>query len=196
MSKTLVTAGIVAYGGADEVARAARSLAEHTRGVRLKLMIFDNDSPDGAGAELEKTEFAPNVQVLRSERNLGFGTAHNRIFRALNAAALDDLAKDGPGEGLSKYHVVVNPDITLDGDTITAMCEWMDAHPDVVMAGPRLLFPDGREQHTAKRSPSFMGLLARQFGFLPLKKFEEHYLMLDEDLSGPTDVEFCSGCFL
>ena len=28
-----------------------------------------------------------------------------------------------------------------------------------------------------------------------LKKTEEHYLMLDEDLTVPREIEFCTGCF-
>ena len=57
-NKTLVTAGIVAYGGAEEVAQAAISVAEHTQGVDLRLMILDNASPDGAGNQLQKMQFS------------------------------------------------------------------------------------------------------------------------------------------
>ena len=95
----------------------------------------------------------------------------------------------------SVYHFVVNPDITLDDDAVSKLCAWMDAHPDVVMATPRLLFPDGAEQYTAKRRPSFLALLARQVPLPFLKGVERHYLMQDEDLSRPQEIEFCTGCF-
>lgn len=183
MEKTQVTAGIVAYGGAQEVLAAARSLAEHTQGVDLRLMVLDNASPDGAGKELASAELPQNVRVECSKANLGFGKGHNRIFRRLAA------------ESPSRYHAVVNPDITVDADVLTALCRWMDEHPDVAMVTPRLLFPDGREQYTAKRFPSLLALLSRQVPLPFLKGVERHYLMLDEDLSKPTDVQFCSGCF-
>lgn len=183
MERTQVTAGIVAYGGADEVAAAARSVAQHTQGADLRLVVLDNASPDGAGKALAAMDWPENVQVECSDKNLGFGQGHNRIFRKLNS------------DGLSQYHAVINPDITLDSDAITAICGWMDQHPDVAMVTPRLLFPDGREQQTPKRFPSLVALAARQLRLPFLKKAEEHYLMLDEDLSQPTDVGFCSGCF-
>lgn len=181
--QTLVTAGIVAYGGAEEVVQAAQSVAQHTKGVQLELMVLDNASPDNTKKKLEKIIFDSNIKVRYSKENLGFGKAHNLIFNLLN--------KDVQ----SKYHVVINPDITLDCDAISEICSWMDNHPDVAMVTPRLMFPDGKEQQTAKRYPSFMALLARQLSVPALKKVEEHYLMLDEDLTKPVDVQFCSGCF-
>ena len=181
--ETLVTAGIVAYNGAAEVAQAAHSVARHTHGVRLRMMVLDNASPDGAGKKLRKMSMPENVQVVCSEKNIGFGQGHNRIFAELNR------------DGLSRNHVVINPDITLDCDAITRICAWMDSHPDVAMVTPRLLYPDGREQHTPKRCPTLLALLARQLELPFLRKAERDYLVLDEDLSGPTDVQFCSGCF-
>ena len=182
-NRTIVTAGIVAYGSAQEVAQAACSVAEHTKDVCLKLMVLDNASPDGTADYLRRTKFPQNVQLKCSKENLGFGKAHNLIFQSLNQTEQ------------SKYHAVINPDITLDSDAISEICRWMDEHPDVVMVTPRLLFPDGREQQTAKLYPSFMALLSRQLPLPFLKKVEQHYLMLDEDLTKPTDVQFCSGCF-
>lgn len=117
--------------------------------------------------------------MVRLPENVGFGSGHNTVLPQLD----------------SVYHFVVNPDITLDDDAVSKLCAWMDAHPDVVMATPRLLFPDGAEQYTAKRRPSFLALLARQIPLPFLKGVERHYLMQDEDLSRPQEIEFCTGCF-
>ena len=42
---------------------------------------------------------------------------------------------------------------------------------------------------------SFLALLARQVPLPFLKGVERHYLMQDEDLSCPQEIEFCTGCF-
>ena len=52
-----------------------------------------------------------------------------------------------------------------------------------------------QEQYTAKRRPTFAALLARQLPLPFLKGVERHYLMLDEDLSIPREIDFCTGCF-
>ncbi len=173
------SASVVMYGGADEAHRCLDSLSAHTAADGFVVYLVDNASPDGALASLQKLGLPPCVQLLPQAKNRGFGAGHNVVLPLLN----------------SEYHAVVNPDILLENDALAAMADYMDAHPDVVMTTPRLLFPDGQPQYIAKRRPALLPLLSRQLGFSFLKKYETHYLMLDEDLSQPTDVEFCSGSF-
>lgn len=179
MPKTKVSACIVAYNGFEEVKKAVDSILAFTEGVDLKLYLVDNASPDGTGAQLAAHDFGPQVEVLCLPANVGFGAGHNAVLPKL----------------CSRYHFVINPDIVLQTDAISALCDWMDAHPEAVMTTPRLQFPDGREQYTAKRAPTFRAILARQLPLPFLKKAEQHYLMLDEDLAQPQEIAFCTGCF-
>ena len=179
MDKARVSACIVVYNGAEESAQAARSLLEFTKGAELELYLVDNASPDGAGEALERMNWPENVHIVRLEKNVGFGPGHNAVLPMLT----------------SEYHFVVNPDITLCEDSLTALCAWMDEHPDVVMATPQLKYPSGEAQYTAKRRPTFLALCARQLPLPFLKNVERHYLMLDEDLTQTQDIDFCTGCF-
>ncbi|MGD9560139.1 MAG: glycosyltransferase family 2 protein [Oscillospiraceae bacterium] len=172
------SASVVMYGGAEEVHRCLCSLAQQTKGG-LALYLVDNASPDGALGAVRALGLPAGTTVLEMEKNRGYGAGHNAVLPLLQ----------------SRYHVVSNPDIVLKQDAIGAMAAYMDAHPDVAITCPKLRFPDGREQHIAKRRPALLSLLARQTQLGFLKKYEVHYLMLDEDLSQPTDVEFCSGSF-
>ncbi len=70
--------------------------------------------------------------MLHLPENVGFGAGHNAVLPLLE----------------SKYHAVVNPDITLDEDAVSKLCAFLDEHPDAVMATPQLLFPDGTPQYT------------------------------------------------
>lgn len=174
-----ITACIVSYGGYEEVLRAAESLLEHTREDFL-LYIVDNNSPDGTGEQLEQANLGPRCKVIRNGENLGFGKGHNTVIPFLE----------------SEYHFVVNPDIVIHSDVLGAMADWMDENPDVVMSTPYITFPDGRPQILPKRACNVMGLLSRQLpDCKPLKKFGDHYAMLDEDLSKVTDIQFCTGSF-
>lgn len=179
MSKIKVSAAIVSYNGFEEVAQAASSVLAFSQGVELDLFIIDNCSPDGTGQRLLESELAQKAKIIALNKNLGFGTGHNMVLSKID----------------SEYHAVINPDITLSEETLLKICEYMQNNPKVAIVTPRLMFPTGIEQHTAKRRPSFMGLLARQVPVPFLKDTERHYLMLDEDLTKPCEVEFCSGCF-
>ena len=180
MQKQKVTASIVTYGGFEEAADAARSLLHCTKGVDLTLYMVDNASPDGTGEKLIETfGKTPGVELLCLEENLGFGGGHNAVLERLD----------------SVYHVVANPDILLQSDAISALCSYLDSHPEVVMVTPRLFFPDGREQYVPRRRPNVMALLSRQLPLRFLKKYEDHYLMRDEDLTLEQEIGFCTGCF-
>lgn len=173
------SAAVVMYGGAQEVHECLQSLVAKTPKGSCQFFLVDNASPGGELQQLEKLGIPQEVQSLPQSENWGFGRAHNLVLPLLQ----------------SKYHAVVNPDIVLTSDALTEMADWMDAHPDVAITTPNLVFPDGRVQNIAKRRPAVLPLLARQLNWGFLKKYEQHYLMLDEDLTKSIDVEFCSGSF-
>lgn len=173
-----ISACIVSYNGFDEVCTAVRSILAQCKGADLTLYLVDNASPDGTGEKLAAEDFGPCVQAICLPENKGFGAGHNAVLPLLD----------------SDYHFVINPDITLREPVMENICAWLDEHPEAVMATPRMFFPDGREQILPKRKPNVLGLLARQ-GVPGLKKFGDRYAMLDEDLSKPTPIEFCTGSF-
>lgn len=172
-----VSASVVLYGGAAAARRLLDSFAACEGSTQLYLV--DNASPHDTLGTLEAGGLPPNTKTLRMPKNRGFGAGHNAVLPLLT----------------SRYHAVVNPDIVLPDDAVSQIAAWMDAHPDVVIATPRLLFPDGHPQYTAKRRPAVLPLIARQLRLKSLKKHEDHYLMLDENLNELQDVEFCSGSF-
>ncbi len=174
-----LSATVVMYGNPEETHACLVSLAQHTQAADFVVYLVDNNSPDNAMEKIIEMGLPACVVPLPQKENKGFGTGHNQVLPLLE----------------SEYHAVVNPDILLREDALQAMVEWMQAHPDVAITTPHLVFPDGRQQNIAKRKPALLPLLARQLHVSFLKKYEDHYLMLDEDLSKPTDVEFCSGCF-
>ena len=106
MEKTKVSACIVTYGGYEEAVKAAQSLLQHTKETELSLYLVDNASPDGTGERLLQARWGPRVQVLPLPENVGFGAGHNAVLPLLE----------------SKYHAVVNPDITLDEDAVSKLC--------------------------------------------------------------------------
>ncbi len=178
MEPYTVSASIVLYNGFDEARSCIQSVLDKTVGTPLQLFLIDNASPDGSGKALQE-HFGKSAEVILNPKNLGYGKGHNACLQRLN----------------SKYHAVINPDITLCEDTLSVLCRYLEEHPDVAMVTPQLRFPNGRIQQIAKRTPNVLALLARQVRLRWLKKYENYYLMLDRDLSKPQDIQFCSGCF-
>lgn len=182
-----LSACIVVYNGYDEALKAAQTVLHCTRRYPVTLYLVDNASPDGSG-KLEQAvadgllAAGPGQQVVvhcRTE-NGGFGTGHNMILPELD----------------SDFHFILNPDIQLTADTLSDLADWMAAHPDAVMARPSLVFPDGKPQQLPLRRCALRPMLYRQLPRLSFWKGQnDHYLMLDEDLTRPIEIEFCTGSF-
>lgn len=177
MAKPRVSACIVNYRCLEKTRVAVRTMLEQTAGVELTVYVVDNASGDDALGRL-KAEF-PQIVTVQNPKNGGFGYGHN--------AVLDMLDSD--------YHCVVNPDITFDRDTISTLCAYLDAHPDVGIVTPEIRFPNGEIQVIGKRNPTFWALFGRHLFREKLKGVVEHYQMLDEDLTRPIDIQFATGCF-
>ncbi len=171
-----VSAAIVTYNSKDKIGTAIASVKMNTKSVKYKLYVIDNGSTDGTKAAVKSAD--SETEFIQNGANIGFGKAHNR------AIALID----------SKYHVIINPDIVLNSDAIGQITEYMDANPDVVMAVPKIIFPDGSEQKLPKLKPKFIYLLARRTKLF--KKKSKEYILDDREITEPIEVDQCTGCFM
>ena len=179
MSDKLLSIAIVTYNSSDEICGALKSIIDSTNKIEYELYVVDNASSDGT-AQLVRDTF-PSVNVIETGDNRGFGFAHNKM-----------LATE------CKYHAVVNPDIIIDSEVFSELVDYLETHPEAVAATPRILNPDGSEQHLPKKQPTakYM-LLGRLSRYLPfLKPVREEYTMAKTQFSEPTEIEFCTGCFM
>lgn len=153
------------------------SLLEFTA-ADFELYIVDNSSTDGTPEFIEQNY--PELELIRNTGNAGFGAGHNLIRDRLD----------------SEYHVVINPDIILHDDAISALADYLEEHEDVGMLAPRICYPDGRTQILGKRDPKLKYLIASRLrnDENPGKLLRE-YAMLDADYSKPFEIENASGCF-
>lgn len=170
---------VVTYNSEDEISNVLGSVIENTKKIEYKITVIDNASSDGT-VELVKRDF-PEVEVIETGENRGFGAGHNKM-----------LASD------SEYHAVLNPDITLNGDTLSGLVNYLEANPEVAMVTPKILNPDGTEQHLPKLKPTrrymLLGRLSRYIkAFAPVR---EEYTRSLESITEPTEIEFCTGCFM
>lgn len=177
-SDFFISASVVTYNDREEALAACRSLLEHTKKYPLKLYVIDNASADGTPDALERLD---GVTVLRNEKNVGFGAAHNKVLNL----------------PLGQIHFCVNPDILLSDDILSEMTDRLLADADTVMAMPRIFGADGREQFLPKEVPTFSRLF---FGRLaPLggvfRRIRDAYTWVGKDVSETCDIDFCSGCF-
>ena len=170
-----ISGSIVVYNKPDDAYKTVESVLKNTDS-NFSLYVIDNASPENINRML-KQHFDTNYIDL--DENVGFGRGHNQVLDVID----------------SKYHFIINPDILVNENTINNLCDFMDTHPDVSIACPKVLHPDGTVQYIAKRRPSLMALVSRRIHLPFLKKIEDKYLAKEMDQDADFEVDFCTGCF-
>jgi len=89
--------------------------------------VVDNNSKDGSQEILQSFS---NIHYLQTGENIGYGRGINRGVAAT--------------EG--KYVCVMNTDVILNREALVRLWEFLEEHPEVGIAAPRLKYKDGREQ--------------------------------------------------
>jgi GT2 family glycosyltransferase len=109
---------------------------ESLAGVDAEIVVLDNASEDGS-AQAVRQRF-PEVRVIAQDFRAGFGANHNTVIRGTSG----------------RYVYVLNEDTTSDDWGLDQIVGYLDAHPRVAALGPRLVYPEGRQQASAWRFPT------------------------------------------
>lgn len=123
------------------------------------------------------------IEYIATEKNIGFGSAHNLI--------LDKIRED------STFHLVLNPDVSFKETVIPNLISELIKDEEIVMIAPKVLFLNGDHQYSCRRYPSVIELIVRRFYFLKpvFKKIIHKGEYREKDLSKPFFAEYLTGCF-
>ncbi len=150
-------------------------------GRTLDIWVVDNASADGS-PDMVRESF-PGVHLLANADNRGFAAANNQ---AIPVSA-------------GRYVLLINSDAEVVGDALTILLDYMDAHPDVGVAGPQLRYGDGRPQPSRRRFPTpFTGFVESTLlqQWFPRNRWLSRYYMLDCPDGVETDVDWLVGAAL
>jgi N-acetylglucosaminyl-diphospho-decaprenol L-rhamnosyltransferase len=122
------------------------STLSHATDRAVTVIMADNGSTDGAPEEAVLRY--PNVRLLRTGANLGYGTAVNH--------AVARYLSDEEFEGDPEYFIVANPDVLWGPDSIDALLEAAARWPRAGALGPLIRDPDGSVYPSARHQPSLI----------------------------------------
>jgi GT2 family glycosyltransferase len=161
---------------------------------KVKLLVVDNGPDFNCMVILENllNEFNWQAQqistrLISGHGNIGFGAGHNLAFSQTST---------------TDFHLILNPDVILNPNSIQEAIAFMSAHQDVGLIAPYIIGPDGLQQFLCKRYPSVFDLILR--GFAPpvvrqlFHKRLEIYEMRDvcHQDQPVLDIPLISGCFM
>jgi N-acetylglucosaminyl-diphospho-decaprenol L-rhamnosyltransferase len=99
----------------------------------IEIVVLDNATGDDLISSVRKR--FPDVRILEQSHKAGFGANQNTIVRATSG----------------RYVFVLNPDTRVLPGAIDALANYLDAHPQVAVAGPLIRGFDGKQQGSAWR---------------------------------------------
>jgi N-acetylglucosaminyl-diphospho-decaprenol L-rhamnosyltransferase len=129
----------VTYSPGPHLGRFLGSLS-HATDRPVSVIMADNGSTDGAPEEA--LESYPNVRLMRTGANLGYGTAVNRAVAEIGAEA--------------EFFVVANPDVQWGAGCIDVLLEAAGRWPQAGALGPLIHDPDGSIYPSARHLPSLI----------------------------------------
>jgi N-acetylglucosaminyl-diphospho-decaprenol L-rhamnosyltransferase len=177
---------VLNYRTPDLAIRCLESL-EHEVGQTgaMHVVVPDNASGDGSvakiGAAIEQHQW-DWCTLLPLPENGGYCFGNNAGIRPYLSG------NDSPD-----YVMLVNPDAYIRQDAVTHLLRFMDAHPEVGIAGSRLEDPDGTQHNGAFRFPSAITELIDGFRFGPLSAALKRHDLRYELGEQPMTVDWVVG---
>ncbi len=155
--------------------------------------------------ELERSlpALAPQVDELLVIANVpgSFGSLPSQATLIENATPLGFGANVNLGIRRTTAELVlsVNPDAIAREGAVETLRAFMESHPRCGVAGPRMVYPDGRWQPSRRRFPTVLGTLVRRtplrLVWNPYERQRAHY-HLDDQPTEPVAADWMLGGFL
>ncbi|MBT6618972.1 MAG: glycosyltransferase, partial [Gemmatimonadetes bacterium] len=169
----------LSYNTRDLTEQALRTVLDAAEGMAVEVFVADNASVDGS-AEMVAEKF-PQVKLIRNESNVGFAAGNNVALRRV----------------VGEYVLIINTDTIVRRDTLSAMVDFLDAHPEAGACGCKILDPDGTLQLDSRRGfPTPLAAFCKMSGLsrlFPDHPVISHYHMTYLDPERTEEVEVISG---
>ena len=137
---------ILNYNTSDLLRNCLRSVLASQHTLRAEVCVVDNASTDPSAA-MVRQEF-PTVHLIANPANVGYSAGNNVGLRWFGF----DRQPPHPVTSLPRYALLLNPDTVLPPSALAAMVRFMDEHPAIGVAGPRVRRPDGSLDRACRRS--------------------------------------------
>ncbi len=131
-----VTIAVVSWNTRELLHRCLESMRADVDAGRARVVVIDNRSEDGSAEMVaDRHRWA---ELIRSERNLGFGPAVNAVARGSE----------------TRWLAASNADVELRPGALERLLAAGAANPRDAALAPRLVLPDGSTQHSVHSFPS------------------------------------------
>jgi GT2 family glycosyltransferase len=171
---------IVSFNTRDVLRDCLASVVQEAKPFRAEIIVVENASKDGS-AEMIEREY-PQITLLRSSVNLGFGNANNVALR----------------QAKGRYFVLLNSDAFFAPGALALAMKHMDETPECGLGGCRLIGRDGELQPSSRCFHSVVGdaiVLSGLAAKFPKSRFFGRFDRTWANEMEPARVDWVPGAF-
>jgi GT2 family glycosyltransferase len=179
--KISISGSIVLYKSDKSVRHSIISFLQTS--LPVKLFLIDNSPTDSIKSEIWDLIKDKRVEYIFNDKNIGYGAGHNIAMKKML--------------NVSKYHLVLNPDVFFEDHVLPSIFNFMERNPDVGLSMPKVLYPNGYLQYLCKLLPTPFDLIFRRF--VPsnfIKRRFNNYELRYTGYNQQMEVPSLSGCFM
>lgn len=166
----------------EMIQKTIESLFSSAQGIDFESFVINNVVDQATTTWL--TENFPSVAVIQNKQPRGFAENINRFIQS---------------HPNYDYYLLLNPDVVCLPGMVETLLSTMETHPEIGVAGPLLMNPDGSVQPNRRRFATFFVLVLRILHLDAIFKgipAIDRYLMQDTQFSEPTEVDWITGAVL
>ncbi len=140
-----IVISVVEFNTKDLLEKCLTQIYDEPVKNKLEVWIVDNNSEDDSIQMIEKK--FPQVKLIKNQKNVGFGKAHNQVLKKAQA----------------DYFLVLNPDTQFNVTDIDQMTEFMQQHPSCGISSCKITDFKGKLQSNGGDLPFSLSLISWLF---------------------------------
>ncbi|HVO85374.1 MAG TPA: glycosyltransferase family 2 protein [Syntrophobacteria bacterium] len=166
-----ISFAIVNWKGGAVFEKCIASVREAKDGspLRCEIVVVDNASTE---EELTFLRECGEVTLIRNARNLGFARGTNQSIERCRG----------------KYLFILNNDVILQDHDLTTIFSLMEAHKEIGVLAPRLIYPDGRLQKSISGLPTLFDVFCYSIRLSKINARFDRWKQSDFDYSSIRDA--------
>ncbi len=174
----------VTWNASEHIVNQIRSVFSGYKNISAEYILIDNNSSDGTVAVVE-TWHATSlpIRIIKNTNNIGFAAANNQGLKSARGGFL----------------LFLNPDMRVQEGSLDKIIDWMKKHPDIGIAGCRLVDKNGNFNPEAgpRRFPKVWEMMAMALKLHHLfPSILNKYLMKDFNPEKEQEVDSVRGSFM
>jgi len=182
-TRPLVSAIVLNYRSPQIAVNCVESLQQQSIAEKIEIIIVDNSSNDDSiGVLRNRLRKWPNVHIVETPSNTGFGAGYNC----------------GAMYAKGEFLLINNPAKTLPEHGVEQLVQKMQSDSTIGILAPELRHPDGSYRLSPRIYPSPLDIIIKRTWLQYLfPKRVSRYLQKDIDPSKERDVDWIAGgCFM